>query len=369
MPLKKSFLLFFCLAVVGGCDTLGYYSQAVFGQLGVLKNRQSVERLINDPLTDRELVRQLMTATDIVAFAQTHIGLPAGRRYQLYVDLEGQFVVWNLFAAPELSLEPLSFCHPFVGCTPYRGYFNEDKAQTVAAQLQAEGCETYTGGVRAYSTLGWFADPLMSSFINEPAAELADLLIHELAHSQVWVPGDVTFNESFASFVGKQGAHEWLEHTGLEAHDFDDPDWVRMRALLIELRSALAEVFADASDLDEVRRQRKAQVLAEFRRCYTSQADRYGGERFERLVDATNNALLSSLATYNDHIPAFEALWAASGEDWQAFFSRVESLARLSDADRALELTRSGKQEVTDAADDHHAEEVQCHALLRHGAG
>ena len=198
------------LVVLTGCQTVGFYSQAVGGQLAIMRQQQPVERVIGDPDTPAELKARLELAWEILAFAKDSLALEVDGRYQRYADIGREYVVWNVVAAPRYSLEPIEWCYPVVGCAPYRGYFAEGAAVAFAAKLDADGFETYLGGAAAYSTLGWFDDPLLSSFLDYPPARLAELLFHELAHGRVWVKGDVAFNEAFASFVGKAGARQWL---------------------------------------------------------------------------------------------------------------------------------------------------------------
>ena len=167
--------------LLAGCDTLSFYGQAAKGQIQILRTKVPVEDLLSQTEIDDKLRAQLLLSQEIVDFADTHIGLSGGGRYRSYVDLQREYVVWNVFAAQPYRMEGKSWCYPIVGCAPYRGYFAEDAAQQLASELQQLGYETYIGPVPAYSTLGWFKDPILSSFIHWPAPDLASLLIHELA--------------------------------------------------------------------------------------------------------------------------------------------------------------------------------------------
>jgi len=369
-------LLVLMFSALAGCESFGYYSQAAGGQLQLVYQRQKVDQLLADLRSreldeaERALLLQLELSQRILQFAQRDLGLDVGKRYRTYVALDQTSVVWNLFAAPELSLEPRTWCYPFVGCAPYRGYFDRADAQRYQRKLDAEGFETYLGGVAAYSTLGWFDDPLLSSFIHWPEANLADLLFHELAHSRVWVKGDVAFNEAFASFVGREGMEQWLVAQGGEAQlsAFVDRQTARRRLqrLLQEVKSALARVYrSEVSDV--TKRREKDRILSAARVCFAKAPEHFGGERYLRIMSALNNALLVSIATYDDQVPAFAALFESSGGSWQAFFAAVESLAELDAQDRLQKMRQLSEGQVTDHADDDGADDIQCEAFARHG--
>ena len=210
MKAIKIFTLGLCCCLAGGCESLRFYKQAALGQLSLLQQAEDVDALVTDPSTPEGLRQRLETVQGILQFAEQQLDLPVGDRYQRYVGLEQDFVVWSVFVAPPLVMNSVQWCYPLVGCAPYRGYFDQADAVALAANYADRGFDTYVAGVSAYSTLGWFKDPLLSSFVfySEPA--LTNLLFHELAHSKVWVNNDVAFNESFASFVGLQGTRQWL---------------------------------------------------------------------------------------------------------------------------------------------------------------
>ena len=243
------------MLAAAGCQTLGYYSHAALGQLRVLSARQPVSRVLarlettrgNDPGA-AALHARLTLSQELLTFAEDELALEVGGRYRSYADLQRPAVVWNLFAAPPLSLTPYQWCYPLVGCTPYRGFFNADYARRRAAVLKQRGFETYVGPVAAYSTLGWFDDPLLSTFIDYPEPALAELLFHELAHGAVWLPGDVAFNESFATFVGRRGAASWLAASGrdadMAARAAEHETRARLLGLLRQTRAALERVYA-----------------------------------------------------------------------------------------------------------------------------
>ncbi len=276
-------------------------------------------------------------------------------------------MLWNVFAAPELALEPRHWCYLLVGCAPYRGYFQRQRAQRYAAKLAARGYDTYVGGVPAYSTLGWFADPLLSSFIFWHEHDLAELLLHELAHGRIWVESDVAFNEAFATFVGRQGAREFLAQRRPETVGTGPRSaWPEMSAFLLTVRAALDGIYS-RDVADSTKREAKRQTLAQARSCYAEQRGRLGAGRFDALMDGLNNAYLVSLTTYQQAVPAFVELFAAAGGDWAGFFAAVQTLAELAPAEREGRVAALRQQQEAKAGDGEGPQHVQCEALFSHG--
>ena len=338
------FAAVWCLA---GCATFQYYTQAAAGQFEVLRTSRLVESVIAHPDTEEALRDRLLLADRIVDFARLELGLDAGNSYRRYAALGRPFVVWNLFAAPPLSLDARRWCYPFVGCVPYRGYFERSAALKAEARLARRGYETYVVGVPAYSTLGWFDDPLLSTFIDWPEPRLAELLLHEISHRGVWVRDDVAFNESFATFVGETGARLWFRKTDREA-EFDRyvasrQGWQRLRVLLLETRAQLESVYRNGGERERQYRE-KTRVLEAFRRCYRQHKPLLGGGAFYGLVEAVNNAYFAAFGTYTDWYSAFSALYRRE-DGWEAFLDAVDALARLSREERivALETLNSNR--------------------------
>ena len=330
------------LSVAGGCTTIGYYAQAVGGQFALARSSRPVGSLLADPQTPGDLRDRLALAGEIVAFARSEMGLDGGGSFRTYAALDRPYVVWNLFAAPPLSLQGRRWCYPVVGCVPYRGYFRRRAAERAAARLVAEGFETHVAGVPAYSTLGWFDDPLISTFIGWPEARFVELLIHEIAHRRIWVRDDLAFNESFADFAGEAGVRLWFEARGrgreFRSHEADRNAWRRLMALLLATRDRLDAVYGQGGD--ESRRYReKARTLETFRGCYRDHRQMLGGGSFDRLVDGVNNAYLVALGAYADWRPAFAALYRTSG-GWAEFLRAVDELAALGGDGRTAALER-----------------------------
>lgn len=323
------------------------------------------------------LAGRLVLSQQVLDYAQQHLGLEVGGRYRSYVALDRDAVVWNLFAAPPLSLKAHTWCYPFVGCAPYRGYFSRDRALKQQDALRDQGLETYVGAVAAYSTLGWFDDPLLSTFMDMSEGDFIELLLHELAHSRVWIRGDVTFNESFASFVGRRAARDWYagqDRLGyFEDHLAEEAAWQRAREFLGETRDALKRVYeSTAPDPEKV--QAKADVLQSAGACLSAMADATGQEGYRRLIPRLNNAYLASLGTYSDRLAAFAVLFADSGEDWATFFHAVDGLTDLPEDERTLRLAAlearaadSGQQQITTAGNDDGADQIECKSFPGHG--
>lgn len=364
------------LLSVAGCETVAYYSHAALGQWRVLSAREDVPAVLDELAPHRDddprsalLYEHLVLSQNVLDFARSELALDVGKRYRTYADLERNAVVWNLFAAPPLSLEPHRWCYPIVGCAPYRGYFDLAYAERRAAALRDQGLETYLGPVAAYSTLGWFADPLLNTFIGWPEPDLAELLFHELAHGMVWVKGDVAFNESFATFVGRQGLAAWLDAHGRPGMLADRREALagrrRLLALLDHTRRTLQSVYA--SDLGrEDKLAEKARILDAVTSCYSAARDELGRGRFDHLMRGLDNARLVSVATYEDLVPGFERLFTEAGGHWPAFYERVRALAARDAQARRAALGPSGNEQPAQGADHRGTDQVECQALAGH---
>ena len=211
---KRAFLGMWLLVVVmlSGCQNTSYYSQAISGQFRILNERRPIQALLADEMTSAKLKKQLRLVMDIRRFAEKELMLPVEGNYSSYVDLQRPYVVWNVFAAPELSLTPKTWCYPIVGCLSYRGYFDRQDALKYSEILKNQGFDVYVAGISAYSTLGWFDDPVLSTFVNYPESNLAGIIFHEMAHQLIYIAGDTEFNESFAVAVEMEGLRRWFDH-------------------------------------------------------------------------------------------------------------------------------------------------------------
>nr|WP_241730094.1 aminopeptidase [Pseudomonas sp. SST3] len=322
-----------------GCST--YYGQLAVGQLKVLQLREPVATIIKSPETDPQLRQRLGLALQARRFASTTLALPDNDSYRVYADIQRPFVVWNLFATEAFSVAPLTHCFPIAGCVAYRGYYQPGRARGAAAILKREGYDTLVTGVQAYSTLGWFDDPLLSSMLRWDDERLAALIFHELAHQQLYIAGDTAFNESYASFVEREGSRQWRASRGLPPIDETAPRrYAEFSGLMLDTRERLAELYA--SDLDEATmRAAKQAEFTRLRQAYRQLRDGAwkGDSRFDRwMAQPLNNASLLPFGLYDRWVPAFAALFEQVGGDWLRFHERVEALGQLPADERAQQL-------------------------------
>lgn len=333
------------LVVIGfaGCSTVGYYAQSISGHLSMLRSARPIPDVVADPTTPEAVRQRLLRAQEIRTFASKELGLPQNASYTEYADLHRPYVVWNVFATRELSLDLKQWCYPVVGCAGYRGYFDRDAAERAAAALREEGYEVNVTGVPAYSTLGWLPDPLLNTFIGGSEGQLASMLFHELAHQVVFVGGDTTFNESFATAVEREGVRRWLAANEDPALRQSYAEFARRRQqfldLLLKYRDSL-EALYKSGEPDDVKRAGKRRLFAELRAEYGALRASWGGfAGYDRyFAQDLTNAHLASVGAYNALVPAFDALLDREGGDFPRFYGEVRRLARLPRDDREAEL-------------------------------
>lgn len=328
---------------LAGCATLGYYGQSIGGQLEVLNKRRPIAELLDDPATPADLKPKLALILRLRAFASEALQLPDNDSYRSYADLNRPYAVWNVYAAPEFSLSPKEWCFPFVGCVAYRGYFAKAEADAYAVELRDEGYDVYVGGVAAYSTLGWFHDPMLNTLIHRPEADLAGLMFHELAHQKIYARDDSAFNESFATTVELEGARHWLNQNGtpqqLAGYRTTKQHQARFVTLMLDTRSRLAALYA-TDQADTAKRTAKALIFSELRAEYARQvSDGRLGADYRRWIESDlNNAMLVPIGVYHQYVVAFQALLAQEPGDWTAFYRRVQRLAELPKEQRHAQL-------------------------------
>jgi len=331
------------LPLVSGCANVSYYVQSVSGQLDVWRRERPIAEVMADPATAQALKDRLARVLEIRAFASRELGLPDNASYRRYADLGRPFVVWNVFAAPEFSVQPLQSCFLFAGCVSYRGYFAREDAERHSAGLAEQGYDIYIGGVPAYSTLGYFADPVLNTFIHYPEAEIARLIFHELAHQVAYVRDDTVFNESFAVAVEQEGVRRWLARSGdaKQREQFERSRRIRAEffSLVQKHRERLDALYHTRLAPDAMRG-RKREFLAELEAEYRSLQAGWGGfsghDRW--FAGKPNNAQLASVAAYSQLVTAFEALLGREGGNLSAFYAAVRSLAALPKDERDVRL-------------------------------
>jgi predicted aminopeptidase len=338
-------LLLTCLS--GGCSTVGYYTQAIGGQMELLRKSRPISDVLADPATTPELKTKLEHVVQIRNFASEALALPNNDSYRRYADLKRRFVVWNVFATPEFSVQAKEWCFPFAGCVGYKGYFAEADAKSEGEALRKKDFDVYVGGVPAYSTLGWFKDPVLNTFIRYPETEIARLIFHELAHQLIYVPGDSVFNESYASMVEEVGLERWLahEHNTELLGQFERTQHERavFKELVRTTRARLADVYASHAPAPQKRKE-KAAAFAAMKVAYDkAKAEDPGLIGYERwFSQAPNNASLSAIALYTDRVPAFRAILREEGDNLNRFYGRVRALAKLTKPERDRVLDRYG---------------------------
>ncbi len=335
--------------LLNGCASVSYYTQLASGQLQLLRAREPVEKVINDSSRDATLREHLAQAQKARAFASEHLHLPDNQSYRLYADIHRPYVVWNVFATQEFSLTPLNHCFPIAGCVAYRGYYSQSAARGEAAIQRLQGMDVSIGGVEAYSTLGWFNDPILNSMMGWGDERLATLIFHELAHQRFYVKDDTEFNESFATFVEQEGTRQWRAFRGLPA---DTDSRLKQRDQFIELvldtRSRLEKLYVQSMPVEQMR-ERKAAEFEQFRRSYRLMRDSQwsGDKRYDAWVNAPlNNARLLPFGLYDQWVPVFSTLFKKVGGDWLKFYAEVERLGGLPAAERKAALKALAYPEV-----------------------
>lgn len=349
-----------------GCASLSFYSQAIVGHTSLLWHRKDIAQILADPATDETTRAKLQLVNNVLRYAEDNLKLPVGDSYSTYVATGKPFIVWNVFAAPELSLEMKSFCYPIAGCVSYRGYFKERQAVKMAAVLQDDGYDVFVGGVAAYSTLGWFSDPVLDTFLNRSDVSLARLLFHELAHKAVYIKGDTQFNESFATAIEEAALKPWL-YDRMEGQVYEN--YLERKArrsqvlgIISDTRNALRVLYLGTLSPGEQLREKQALIdvlRAEYRKLH----DSWNGDNdfqywmsSEVTFSEINNAKLGTIAEYNDWVPAFHTLLSEHGGDMSQFIRAVDEISNLKKQARDKLLTEKmpGHLQERHADSSHH---------------
>ncbi len=334
--------------LLGGCAGMGYYAQSVSGHLDLVSRAKPVPDWLASPDTPQALKERLRLSQRMRDFAVITLRLPDNASYRRYADLQRPAAVWNVVAAPPLSLRLQTWCFPVMGCVGYRGYFHQDEAEAYAAQLRAQGQEVLVYGVPAYSTLGrlpgaWFSDPLLNTFIRYPEGELARMIFHELTHQVAYADHDTVFNESFATAVERLGSALWLQQestpAAVQAYAEFNARREDFRALTGRYRERLEAVYAGPGS-DDDKRAAKAELMTQMRAEHQRlKRDSWAGYTgYDAWFERANNASLGVLSAYNELVPQFEQLFEQQGRDFERFYAEVQRLSVLPYAERRAGL-------------------------------
>jgi len=334
----------FALVTVS-CSNIGYYAQSIAGGYKVLAGREPIEEVLVDPKVDDSTKDKLKTVVRIRDFATSDMQLPDNDSYRTYVDLKRPFAVWNVFAAPEFSVEMKEWCFLFVGCVRYRGYFDEADAQAYANELRQEGLDVYVSGIAAYSTIGWFDDPMLNTIIQRDEIRLAGLIFHELSHQVVFIKGDTAFNEGFAVTVEFEGVKRWVTKNGtpelLQNYQARKTRHTQFVELVTETRNQLEALYKQKMPVDVMRTQKVA-IIEKMQQTYQQLKSSWNGfAGYDRWFSKPiNNAQISAVTTYRDYVPAFQNLLAQKNHDMAAFYRSVEEMGDLDASERQQAIER-----------------------------
>ena len=338
-----------------GCQSIRFYGQAVAGEYQILAHQKPIAALIEDTNTPAPLREKFAEILKIREFAAQELKLPVDESYLKYVDLHRRFVVWTITVAPVLSLEPKTWWFPVVGRASYRGYFSEKGAQRYAERWDTNQWDVYVAGVETYSTLGWFHDPLLNTFIDEPVGDLAETIFHELGHRRLFVPGDTDFNEAFATTVALEGVRRWFaaanqpqEYERYRLAEVHDDQFIK---LVLDARQKLEATYGTPSLSDAMKLQRKRETIEALRDNYKKLKAEWGGINdydgwFSRPI---NNAKLNTISAYYDLVPAFQAILRSNGGDLERFYEAVAKLGKMPIAQRHDELNKLLKSATSQA--------------------
>ena len=326
-------------ALLSACADIGYYWHSTKGHMSIMNKRVNIKTLLTDSEIDPELRARLLLVQQIRAFSIEALGLPNNGSYTSYARLDKPYVLKNLFAAPEFSTRLLSWCYPIAGCASYRGYYDEELLAEFVAELKKERADIHIGEVPAYSTLGWFDDPVLSSFIDWPDYRLAGLIFHELTHQRLYIDNDTQFNESLASAVQQMGTELWLksqERNDEIAHYRRSIIYRQAVVALIEQTRTELDALYKTKIVQSIKRDRKQEILNKAIDQHTSLAAslEYKGGFSQWFGSGLNNAKLATVSAYSGYVPAFLAIMDAQQGNYEAFFDTVEIIGNLPKAKR-----------------------------------
>lgn len=332
---KKILFITASAILLGGCAQLEYYSQSIAGQWEIISISKPIDKILLDENVPDSVKEKLSVIQEIRGFATEELNLPDNNSYLSFADINREYVVWNIIATPKLSLEPLQWCYPIAGCLDYRGFFNKDDALNQANKLQEEGYDVFIGGVSAYSTLGWFDDPVLNTMLKKDLNYLVKVIFHELAHQKNYIRNDTEFNEAFAETVAITGTRKWLSiyRSKSELEEFNrnqDAD-DKFVSIVLNARKELEKIY-NSNLPDQLKLQIKSQILANMREEYKSTWSYHNTETNydEWFENDINNAKITIVATYRNLIPGFIQLLEYSGNNYDSFYHLVKAMEQCS---------------------------------------
>lgn len=333
---------------LSGCSTLAYYWQSISGQLSVMEQARPIDDWLKDQHTPEKLKRRLQMVQQARRYAVQELALPDNDSYRKYADLKRPYVVWNVVATPELSLQPIQSCFPITGCLAYRGYFHKQDAMHYAHKLLKQGNDVYVGGIPAYSTLGWFNDPLLNTMMHWQDYDLVGMLFHELAHQKVYVKNDTRFNEAYAMTVEQEGLSRWMNARGqpqeYKKYLQDRKRYAAFVHMILKARNRLEKLYASKRSPGE-KRLGKKHILRGLQQHYRHFRHKWHYSGYDKwMFSGVNNAKIISIATYHDLVPAFRAVLKSVHGDFTRFHAAVKRLARLPKKERHAQLKMYLKQ-------------------------
>jgi len=327
----RTIILFLFTAVISGCSTVNYYAQSIQGQFEIIQKRQNIKHLLSNSTLSNSLRNRLETVIELRRFSNDQLGLPNNNSYLSYADLERDYVIWNIFATETFSLSPVKWCYLVVGCLGYRGYFSETEARQHALKLKEQGHDIYLGGVSAYSTLGWFDDPVLNTMLRWSDIQLATVMFHELAHQQLYIKNDTEFNESYAEAVAMIGVIKWLEQRSDKKLLFEymqsqsqDKQFI---SLVMKYKAKLSNLYQ--SEID------KKQMLIQKEMAFKQMEDEYNviSRNWKKdnyaywFSTGLNNAKLAAIVTYQQYVSSFINIYKKLDKDLERFYSLIISLS------------------------------------------
>ena len=334
---------------LSACSSFGYYADLMAGHSELLEQRKSVSEIITDKETSSKLRNLLIKSQKIRDFATKKLYLPENDSYRMYADLKRPYAVWNVVAAEEFSVQPKKWCFMFVGCLSYRGYFSKEDATNYANELKSQGYDVYVAGAKAYSTLGWFDDPLLNTMMYKSEARRAGIIFHELAHQVVYIENDSAFNEAFATAVEEEGIRRWMSANGkgekYQEYLVDKKRDIEINQLLQETREKLKKVYETKASIKEKRQQKKT-IFSLTQRKYRMLKKSWDGySAYDAwMTQGLNNSHLLLIATYHDLVPTFKSMLKIEHYNLNAFYAAAKKYGELNKKDRSLQLKKLAKK-------------------------